>query len=217
MPITFATVVADAKEMVDETNSGFVPAGSWYRWLDQAIEEAWRILALRAPDSIETYVDFTATSVAVPANRGIRHLEKDPTQRVRQVVPFLRSVGRAGERGWYRQGETIFLQELTGSFRLTYLRAPKLWRTSVASPAEDDTIDTILEPFVEFLAVRLAIKAAQKDENQRPVLQARLKELADEMAIAVQLTSGQPTRIIETSDVDPLGHWSGGGRGSYYP
>lgn len=223
MAIALSTVVADAKEYVDETNSDFVPVTSWYRWLDQAIEELWRMYALYAPDAIETYTDFATTaafpSVAIPANRGFRGVWKDPTLVSRMRIPYISSEAAPNAVGWYLQSLSIFVVGLTGNFRLRYLSAPKLFRTTLVSPPENETLDACLEQFVEFLSVRLAIKGAQKDENRRTVLEARIAELKQEIPqILAAQRSATPMAIIEVADEDPLGHWGmSSGRDSRYP
>ena len=208
MAISFATVLTDAKDMIDESQSSFVPDSSWNRWIDQATEELHRLLWVANPDAYTYTADFTianeTTAYTLPTDlRAMRYLvfNPGPAQRLLTQVPSVAQV-----RGFIRVANTFYVRGSTGAHRLYYIKAPTL--------TAGTNLDTAMEPWSEFIAIRAAVKAANKDENQRTVLERRIGELRREIETVVARDSATPMSIIETVSNDPLGHWNFGIGGS---
>lgn len=89
--------------------------------------------------------------------------------------------------------------------------------TGVAIPVPNNTLPTILDPFIEYLKVYMAIPAVVRDERspadliaERTALEGQLIEYFSKERVA-----GGPEKIIDTDARGPSNWWGGGFRGSW--
>ena len=197
MPISLASIKANAKSLIDETNGDYITSTDWDAYVDAAIRELWRMYATNAPDSITTSATFTASPFSIPANVGLRFVQKDPGTTGFYNLSPTSLAGAPHQEGYYRVGDSLYLTPgLTGSFALFYLRAPQ----TNASGATN--LDTILEQFVEYIEVRAALKGASKRDITKPELRERLAQLTQEIEETITRDAGLPTQIIDVDNFD---------------
>lgn len=197
MAITLASLVTAARSLVDEGSSDFITSTDGTTYIDEAVDELWRQFMQHCPDDVTANSSTFTTTLAIPVNRGLRFVQKDFGLTTAWNVPQLSVAGAHLATGWWRMGDTIYLsQDLQGSTcTLLYVRVPK----TVAGG--DTNIDTILEPFREYLVTRTALKIADKCKRDYPELLRRLGELQRELQETLPRNGGMPTRIIDTEAV----------------
>jgi len=197
MPVALASLVAEAKSLIDESLQDYITTADWQRYVDSAIDELWRLFQGNNPDAVTTSAAFTSSPFTIPANRGLRFVQKDPgTNQFRNLQPV--SIGSAQHQdGYYRIGDALHLTPgQAGNFALFYVRTPQ----SYASAATN--LDAILEPFREFIEVRAALKGASKRDIAKPELRDRVAQLYEEIRDAITCEQGLPDQIVDVYAYD---------------
>ncbi len=234
MATPLSSIMADAKDLADLLNNTLVGDPTWRRWANQGKERLYRMLVVKAPARFQKSVFFTLTGgVGLGADtvqlatdfRELREggVTKDPlvqgTRRTLHRFNFaerdaqgqLPPWGSERQLGYDIQGQAsaanLVIEPASicaGSYAYFYLAGPAPWLTD--GTQDGTNIEAVLEPYVDFVAHTMAIKALQKEESldSAQALKQDLAGLIDE--IQAEFSEGSdPATII---DVDQ----TGGGR-----
>lgn len=224
MATPLSAILLDAKDLSDLLNNSVVGDPTWRRWANQGKERLYRLLVVKAPGRFHREADAVLTGVgdnAIPFPTAFRQLReqgitKDPDNQshritlkkfnfaARDAQGQLPAWGSGRELG-YDIRSTEFIVEpallCAGAYRVYYLYGPTVWATN---GSDDGTnIESVFEPYVDYIAHWMAIKGAAKDENYELV-----QELKQDMAVLTEEIQAEfaegsdPATII---DVDQVG------------
>lgn len=228
MATTLANIMSDAKDLADMVSNPIVGDPTWRRWINQGKERLHRLVVVKAPARFHKSATFTLTglggnTVAIAADfRQLREggVTKDPT------VPSLRHTlhrfnfgerdaqgqlpawGAGRELAYDIQGSNIVVEPASlcaGSYAYYYLAGPVPWATD--GSGDSVAIETVYEPYVDFIAHWAAIKGLLKEESGETaqMLKADLRDIAEE--IQAEFNEGSdPATIIDTAQVGGI-YW----------
>lgn len=212
MAITLAQIVAEAKELVDEAgvDDDHVADAQWYIWANKAQRKLWRICYKHNPHMLLVSTDVTiasgSTSTSIPTGMvRLFGVERDPTTARRHwlkpINPFNKNSGQLRERRFWRDKTTIKIESeenAPGNYRIWYIASP----TDMVISSVD--LEVPLEPFWDYLPLRMAMKFCTKDNRQpHPALVEDWKEEIDDIVDTITASnSALPVGIV---DVELLG------------
>lgn len=230
MATTLANLLLGAKDRSDLLNNTVVNDVTWRRWANQAVEKLYRNLVVKAPARWHKSVFFTLAggfglnnnTIQLAADfRQLRPqgVTKDPLApgsrrslhkfdfAARDAQGQLPAWGSGRELGYDIQGSTGLAnlviepaQLAAGSYAYNYLAGPVAWLTD--GTQDGTAIAALLEPYVDFVEVDMAIKGARKDENFElsGELRDENKDRLDE--ILAEFNDGSdPSAIIDVDEV----------------
>lgn len=201
-----------AKDICDFVNNPQVGDPTWNRWLNDGIEKLYRIAFKRNAGAFRTSSDFTLTAAsnlqAKPANfRRLIGVSLDPTspsmrRSLRKLMVGERdSLGQFGPRRYDLVGDNIVIEPFNicaGNYRLYYVKGPTIL------VADGDAIDTILEPYDDFVTTWAAIKALGKEESDNRDLYREIDMLTIEVDEAFAMMDGDdPSTIVDDLERGP--------------
>jgi hypothetical protein len=221
MGTTRADLIAQAKDLADMANTDFVEATTWNTWANDGIKALQRDVVSCFKDTFFRTENFTLSGSTYS------HTLPSDFQRVKGVdidadTPRRRTVRRFNfqERNSYRYIGDFFTpllnnvhpflfynvvgsnilqiqpqERASGSFRLYYVPKPTLMAT------DGSTLDPELEPYSEYVALFMAINAANKEESfdTANALQAKLNQIRQDMLTSLETDEG-PATIVDVND-----------------
>lgn len=220
-------IMLDAKDLADLLNNTLVGDPTWRRWINQGLERLYRLLVTKAPARFHKSGTFTLTGVGGNTTllaadfRQMREqgVTKNPTNQSARITlrrfPFaerdaqgqLPAWGAGRELAYDIQGTTgqatLVVEPAVlcaGSYAYYYLAGPIMWLTDGTQDNQD--IQAVFEPYVDYIAHWAAIKALMKEESldTAETMRGHLAILADE--IQAEFTEGSdPATIIDVENV----------------
>lgn len=231
MAILAAALIDGAQALADRRSDASVTSADWTRYVNDSIEELYRILigcdaglyfaqtdfALVGGTTGATF-DLTTLAISAPQStkfRAMHGLDLSPDTNYRRTVPRRnfreRNKGRIG--WWYpalwstdrrydlRQTTlTITPYELAaGNYRIYWRPAPYKF----ASSADTTPLDTVMEPYDEYVRVLAAMMAVGIEEGGQDALASRLAVLRNDI-VESEKRDDEPAVIadVEGSDCD---------------
>lgn len=187
MAVTLRELRDAAKDICDFVNDPNVGDPTWNRWINRGIEKLYRIIAPLGVGAFRQSwpVTLTAASnlMAKPANfRRLVGVSKDPT------IPALRrslrkynegerdSLGILGPLSYREIGTNVAIEPANicaGNYAILYIAGP----TKLV--ADTDAIDSVFEPYVDYVETWAAIKALGKEESDNRDLYSEIAQLED--------------------------------------
>jgi len=206
MATSLTTLIADAKERADLTDSAFVSDAAWTRWINLAVRELWGLALSHNAEALATSSNHLGvTSGTIPLPTGclrLLYVEKDPDTSP-QILPqtSLAGKGRTNQISYYVSGTTISItprEQSAGDYRLHY----------VPSPTElvgfSDSLDSRLEQVWGYISIRAAISARGKEEVSTKYLIEELALCRDEVKRTFARRGGHIGMTpIETTPLNP--------------
>lgn len=188
MPITGQDLIDGASDLADMVGDPHVATATWLRWANRAQDKLCRKLATLYQGWYVTTADFTLTggangdTFALPAAaQQVLGITKDPDNPALRYTLHRRNFEERDEqylRTYAVIGQTIDIQPFeyaAGSFRVYYVARP------TALTVVGSTLDTQLEPWVEYIETYMAIQAHGKEESDNTDLKETLKEIWEEI------------------------------------
>lgn len=216
MAVTLLQMRDAAKDLADMVNSGFVQDTTWTRWINDGIEGLYRIASKRRVGAFQTFSDVTLSSasnlIAKPATfRNLLGVTLDPTSpSLRRSLPKYNfgerdSLGLYGARSYRVIGQNISIEPFqlcAGNYRIHYVAGPTLL------VADNDVIDSILEPYDEYVTTWAAIRALSKEESDTSDLYRDLAKAEQDIDESFAMMDGDdPSSIVDADNRGPTFPW----------
>jgi hypothetical protein len=218
--------LTDAKDLSDLLNNPIVADPTWRRWANHGQERLYRLVYFCAPERFHKSANFTLTGVGgntVALAADFRRLRAGGVTYQPSSQSARRTLRRFdfGERdaqggsvsGWNGQdlgydiqGDNIVVEpaaSCAGPYAYYYLAAPVKWATDGSGDAVN--IMSALEPYVDFIAHWMAIKAMGKDESATADMRADLQAISDEILAEFGATSDPA--VIQDVEATGGGYW----------
>lgn len=210
MAILVAALIDAAKMQADKRNDQQLSDGDWTTIANWSVKSLWRRVSAVDPDWYFDQQDFTlaggATGAALDLTTlvgsgahsfaALHGLDVNPDTSQRRTVPRLnfleRNRGRIGrwlptvlcvDRSYDIRGLSLNItpyEVAAGSYRVYYRYQPYLF----SGPTDTNALEPQLEPYDEYLSVRMAERALgieESDQSPMATLRAELwKEILDE-------------------------------------
>lgn len=223
MAVPLSEIMLDAKDLADLLNNTLVADPTWRRWANQGVERLYRLLVTKAPARFHRAQSFTLTgvggnTVALAADfRSLRErgVTKDPAvpsaRRTlnqfnfaqRDAQGLLPAFGVGRELAYDIQAGNIVVEPSTlcaGNYAYYYLAGPVKW--ALNGSGDSVNIDTIYEPYVDFVAHDMAIKGLIKEESLDTAQALRQEQAALIEDIQSEFNdSSDPATIIDVDEV----------------
>lgn len=187
MATSAATLIANAKELADLTNSAFVSDAQWLIWVNEGARELHTIVSTAFADTFYTEASFTIAAGAntkdltslSPAFMRIKGLDFNPTLPTRETVrrynfaernnvgasPLADGYARRNLRRYRVVSRSLLIVEpkenAPGDYKLMYVAVPTVL-TNSGTPVG---LQAELDPWAEYIEIVSAIKARVKQEK----------------------------------------------------
>jgi hypothetical protein len=195
-----------AKDLCDHQVDDNVGDPTWNRWINDGIEKLWRIVARLDAGVFQTSTNFTLTAAsnlqAKPATfRRLIGVTRDPSvPGLRRSLPKYNfgerdSMGLLGPLSYREIGTNISIEPANicaGNYALYYIAGP------TKLTADVDVVDSVLEPYDDYVTTWAAIKALGKEESDNRDLYSEIAQL--EETITWQFANGggdDPSTIVD--------------------
>lgn len=213
MTVTLAQLRSQAKDICDFVNNPQVQDATWNQWANDGIEKLYRIVSKLSTGSFETFSDVTLSSATniIPKPTGFRRLQGvslDPTSpSTRRTLPKYTKGNRDayatfGPRKYRMVGNGISIEPFqlsAGTYRVYFVSGPTIL------VADGDAIDTVLEPYDDYVTTWMAIKALGKEESDNRDLYVELAKLEQDVMEAFAMIDGdEPDTITDDDDRGPV-------------
>jgi hypothetical protein len=215
MTVLLSALWDAVRQTADIEGDPHVEDPSITRWINRAIERAYKIAIIHAPGRFQLSSSFTlaggvaGNTTAIPSGmRRLVHVAKDPTSpSLRRTIHRLAAGELEGsqELGYRVVGATVQIEPFNycqGNYALYYIGGPTILVNAT------DALDAALEPATEFIETWAAIKAMGKSEDDTRDLRADLLDLAEELPVAfANIDSGDDEHITDMDNVGNNWPW----------
>lgn len=189
----------------------------WLTLLNAAYLELWDLVATTYGDHfVAGPTEFTlagatdaGASYTLPADfyrlRGLDYLRGSRPDGWEEVTPFAFAERNHPQdrRNYALQGAALIIRPVDwaqGTYRIWYTPAPTLLSS------DGDTVDARVAQWEDYIVVRAAIKAKDKEESDVSVLMAELEMFKQRIRAVAPRDAGHPPRVVDTR----IGRWRRG-------
>lgn len=233
MAVLVATLSDQAQMLCDKRSDAQLTTADWVTLANWSVKSLWRVICAMDPDAYFDQQNFTLvggigantfdlttlTGTGAHAFRALHGLDYMPDTTSRRTVPRLNfqernRYGRYGrwlptvlcvDRAYDIRGLILNItpyEVAAGPYRVYYRYAPYLF----TGAADATPLDAQLEPYDEYLAVQMGMRALGIEESAQDPLAERLGELRQEIASEHTRDDEAPSII---ADVEGDGYGAG--------
>ena len=208
MAVTLLQLRNAAKDVCDFVNNPQVSDPTWNQWINDGIERLYRIAFKADSGAFQTSATFTLTNASnsstLPATyRRVLGVTKDPAvPSMRKSLPKYMwgerdSFGLQGPLSYHVVGNAVLIEPsavCAGNYAVYYLTGPTVL------VADSDTMDTILEPYDDFVTTWASIKALGKEESDNRDLYVEIQGLTQDILEMFVMRDGDDASTIVDDD-----------------
>jgi len=231
--ILAAALIDGAQALADRRSDASITSADWTRYVNDSVEELYRVLIGCDAGLYFQQSDFTLTGGAAGASfdlitlsapttaakfRALHGLDLNPDTNFRRTIPRRNFRERnKGRIGWWlpalwdtdrrydiRQTSLVITpyELAAGNYRVYWRQAPYKFSSS----ADTQPLDTVMEPYDEYVRVLAAMMAIGIEEGDQSPLATRLATLRNDI-VESERRDDEPCVIadVEGTDSDSWG------------